>query len=580
MIEAELPDGTVLEFPDGTDPAVIQRVVKQQLGVGEESKIKDEEPTPKGGSSSEQAQAEEKSWLEFFTSPENIVGKGEIDTLGEYVGDVLRSGGAGLLRGARGALELPEMAGRAAVRGYEYLTGAEDTTPVFDTATGRAINAIYDVAGLGPQDQGGVEYRSPTTAGKFAGTIGEFSGGAGAVGAAGLGVRAAGMGARSLGANLGSSAGRASQAAGQAIEKTGEAVQLAGGKAALSGLTGGAQTTAAIAGAGSEAAGQLTEDTAWEPAARIAGALISPAAATKAFSTGNKTIEAFKNINKTKPTVESLKAEKTAAYNAVKSSGQGFTYSETQDMVNRAIRSAFNQGAYSVTDDATMAAVDLLESLRGQTLSLSQFDKIQRKLNKIYKKAPDQPEILTMKKSLDDSLALKAGSDNLVKSARAANAKYAKAKLLQKEFGKHERQAQASGTGGNVVNKYRQSIQKILDNPSKATFFTDDEIRAMEKIVKGSVSANTLRLAGKMAPTGNGLMTYLNVVTVSINPTFLGLTVGSTVARKISEAQIRSATKKLQELVMAGGVSKKEVTRELVMDLLTEAGGLSAQQEQ
>lgn len=35
MIEAELPDGTILEFPDGTDQAVIQKVVKQRLGVSE-----------------------------------------------------------------------------------------------------------------------------------------------------------------------------------------------------------------------------------------------------------------------------------------------------------------------------------------------------------------------------------------------------------------------------------------------------------------------------------------------------------------------------------------------------------------
>jgi hypothetical protein len=33
MIEAELPDGTVLEFPEGTSPEVIQRVVKQRLNV-------------------------------------------------------------------------------------------------------------------------------------------------------------------------------------------------------------------------------------------------------------------------------------------------------------------------------------------------------------------------------------------------------------------------------------------------------------------------------------------------------------------------------------------------------------------
>lgn len=35
MIQAQLPDGTTLEFPEGTSPDVIQRVVKQQLGVQE-----------------------------------------------------------------------------------------------------------------------------------------------------------------------------------------------------------------------------------------------------------------------------------------------------------------------------------------------------------------------------------------------------------------------------------------------------------------------------------------------------------------------------------------------------------------
>ena len=34
MIEAELPDGTVLEFPEGTADDVVDRVVKQHLGVG------------------------------------------------------------------------------------------------------------------------------------------------------------------------------------------------------------------------------------------------------------------------------------------------------------------------------------------------------------------------------------------------------------------------------------------------------------------------------------------------------------------------------------------------------------------
>lgn len=43
MIEAELPDGTVLEFPEGTSPEVVQRVVKQRLGAAPASQPKPEQ---------------------------------------------------------------------------------------------------------------------------------------------------------------------------------------------------------------------------------------------------------------------------------------------------------------------------------------------------------------------------------------------------------------------------------------------------------------------------------------------------------------------------------------------------------
>ncbi len=41
MIEAELPDGTVLEFPEGTSPAVVQKAVKSHLGVKEPASVND-----------------------------------------------------------------------------------------------------------------------------------------------------------------------------------------------------------------------------------------------------------------------------------------------------------------------------------------------------------------------------------------------------------------------------------------------------------------------------------------------------------------------------------------------------------
>jgi hypothetical protein len=47
MIEAELPDGTVLEFPAGTSPDVVQKAVRQRLGVNSTaSSAEQEKPAP------------------------------------------------------------------------------------------------------------------------------------------------------------------------------------------------------------------------------------------------------------------------------------------------------------------------------------------------------------------------------------------------------------------------------------------------------------------------------------------------------------------------------------------------------
>lgn len=49
MIEAELHDGTVLEFPDGTAPDVVQRVVKQHLGAADSKPFARTQPRTIGG---------------------------------------------------------------------------------------------------------------------------------------------------------------------------------------------------------------------------------------------------------------------------------------------------------------------------------------------------------------------------------------------------------------------------------------------------------------------------------------------------------------------------------------------------
>lgn len=473
----------------------------------------------------------------------------EIDTPLEYAKDIGGAALAGAGRGLMGTLELPEMALRGVARlGQEGLQAlgydAGEDLAVMDTSIGRGLDRVAEAVGIDDE----LDYRGQTRAGKFAGTIGEFTGGGGAVGLGGKLVK-----------GVAKSGGKISEL-GAGMDRVGTSAR--------------ALTAAAVSGAGSEAAGQLAEDTMFETPARIAGAFLAPAAAVKAINTGNKTLNAVRSRNAHAPTVQSLKAEKNYAYDQVKNSGQGFNVSETQDMVNKAVRSAFDKGAFSATDDATMEAVNLLEGLRGQSINLAQHDKLVRKLGKIYNKAKDQPEILTMIKSMDDSLAAKAGSENVVKTARAANAKYAKAMLLEKEFGKIQRKVD-SGAPVDAVSRYKSSISKILENPNKVKFFSPDEVTAMNNIVKGSLPQSAMNVVGKLAPNGNGLMTYLNIATAYINPAFLGLTAASGVSRKISRSQIKSATKQLQDLVAAGGAPKELIDKTFVNSLIIPSIGAS-----
>ena len=104
---------------------------------------------------------------------ENIFGQGEVDTLGEQIGDVIGTASAGALRGIKGTLELPEMATRAVGAGYDLATGAEQVRPILDTKTGHGFDAAYKgIAGLLRADPQGLYRQGESTAAEYAGTIG------------------------------------------------------------------------------------------------------------------------------------------------------------------------------------------------------------------------------------------------------------------------------------------------------------------------------------------------------------------------------------------------------------------------
>jgi len=213
-----------------------------------------------------------------------------------------------------------------------------------------------------------------------------------------------------------------------------------------------------------------------------------------------------------RPTIGALKETKNAAYRAVDESGEVFD-GDTMSQLATHVRSVFDDGNYvEETDNALKATLTLLDRRAGKPTTITQLDSIRKNLWKRYASAKDQPQILDAIASIDHVIEKRGATSELMDVARAANSRFSKSQLLDDAFTKATDQTAATGSGGNILNKYRQAVTSIINNERKAKFFSSGEIEMMREFVRGSTSENMKRLVGKLSPSGNGLMMALHVV--------------------------------------------------------------------
>jgi len=432
---------------------------------------------------------------------ENIIGSGEVDTPGERLGQLIRGAGAATARGIADVPALPANLLQLAASGYEKLTGTEEPS-----AVSRALEALPDtremlaaVPVIGPESQ----YVAPGTAGEYISTIGEFAGGAGA------------------------SAGP------RAMLKYG-----------------------AVPGAASEAAGQATEGTAAEPYARMAGAFFAP----MAVSTANKTVNAMFKRASTRPSVQTLKDAKNAAYKAVDESGVKLPASVADDIASKANKAAASRNYIPDVDRQTLASIKTLENQSGKSLTVGELDKIRQGLNDRYRSSlrPDgtggEIAILDMIDIVDDAIQNAPGGGELMTAARLANSRFKKSELIEKAFQKAADQTAAAGTGGNLVNKYRQAVSNIINNPRQAKYFSQEEVDFMRNFVQGKPTENMMRLIGKLSPDSSGLMAFLNLGAVATNPAMIGASMGGALAKRAAEASAMRGAESIKDMLATGQV--------------------------
>ena len=382
---------------------------------------------------------------------ENLIGRGEVDTPGERLGELIRGAGAATARGIADVPAIPANIAQLGAMGVEKAFGMEDPSMV-----SRALDRLPDTRNMLSAVTGGEsDYQAPGTAGEYISTIGEFAGGAGA------------------------SAGP------RAMLKYG-----------------------AAPGVASEAAGQLTEGTAMEPYARFAAGMFAPLA----LNTANQTVNAMFRRAGERPSLETLRDAKNAAYAAVDASGVKVPVAIVDDISSRARAAAASRNYVPDVDNQTRAAIATLDNLSGSPLTIGQLDNVRQRLSKRYSAAPDEVAILDIIDVIDDTVASLPGGDELLMAARQANSHYKKAELLDQAFQRAADQTSGSGSGGNTVNKFRQAVTSIINNRNQKKFFSQDEIDVMRRFVNGNVPENVLRRIGKLSPSGNGLMLGLQAV--------------------------------------------------------------------
>lgn len=290
------------------------------------------------------------------------------------------------------------------------------------------------------------------------------------------------------------------------------------------------------------------------------------AAAPVVIKGASKTVQGLMKRSSKKPTLENLRQAKNAAYKEVDGAGVSFTDDEVLGLAVKAEERLIKDPGYNPTVDTEVkAAFETIQNQVGGSLKIGQLDKVRQALRDRWQKSNYNPLIYKFIDDIDELIASKGEADELMDAARLANSRYKKAELLDAAMDKAELQTAATGSGGNILNKYRQAVTQILTGRD-ARYFSEEELAMMRRVVEGDLPQNVLRQIGKLSPTGNGLMTALNLGAVAVEPTMLAVGATGMTAKAIADRTQRRRMDELRELLATGevGVTQPLVVRGLL----------------
>jgi hypothetical protein len=244
------------------------------------------------------------------------------------------------------------------------------------------------------------------------------------------------------------------------------------------------------------------------PAVR-AGELAIPGAAS-----------AFKPATVAAPTAEALRAAAQANYDTAGAAGVHYASPAVSDMAGVVQSSLNDKGILSVLAPKTHSILDDLQAVPAgdSTVPFSSLDAARKAFGhaaRDFTNPTEQKAAAAAQSAIDDFVdsppdgAVVAGdasaAADAVQDARGNYAAAMRSDTLQGIEEKAELSAAAANSGQNIGNAIRQRVKSLLFNPKLSAGFSDDEIAALNQVVRGSTTNNTARVVGNLLGGGGGM---------------------------------------------------------------------------
>jgi hypothetical protein len=452
MIEVELPDGSVAEFPDGTPPAAIKQAIQKRFPP---KNAPDANGYAKVGVGMLPMTEERAGYVEQAKARLDPTYSG---LLGSGVNAATAGSQSGLMFGwddeIGSAMMAPIHAGIDMVKGKGFDIGG-------------AYDRLYEQANTRKQT-----YRQDHP---VASTVGEIAGGLA------VGGKAAQSGLTLAGRSL------------PVIGKT--------GAAALEGAAYGG-----LYGSGEAKPGERLEGAGW-------GALTGAATGALTERIGNSLAKrAAKKIAPPAPALDDLAQQTDDLYRAARAQGVTINAPAVDKMVGNIQIAA--GGINDKLRPNTAGIVEDALKLKGQNLTLEALDEFRQQIGLAMKQAqPQDVRTLTRIKSVVDGLdnSLKAGDwtgpmqtgMDLYKQGRALNTRKAKTEVIEQlmdfadvDQGKYTQ----SGLANAIRNRSAQLYRQIAKGQVKG--FTTEEVALIRQMAKGGSPSQIVNWLAKLAPRG------------------------------------------------------------------------------